>query len=160
MCIRDRVIGIQWQNNFAAFESFPDSHQTDLYTNIVSRFTERFRINSGLRWNRHSSYKNHFTYSFNPSLTLTKKKQIEIKLLGAMSSAFIAPSLYQLFDPYSGNKDLLPEENQSFEIGSSLNSSKFNGSLLYFGRLENSALIYDLVSYLSLIHISEPTRPY
>ena len=64
-----------------------------------------------------------------------------------MSSAFIAPSLYQLFDPYSGNKDLLPEENQSFEIGSALSSSKVSGSLLYFGRLENSALIYDLVSY-------------
>ena len=141
------VIGIQWQNNFAAFESFPDSHQIDLYTNIVLRFTERFRINSGLRWNRHSAYKNHFTYSFNPSLTLTKKKQIEIKLLGALSSAFIAPSLYQLFDPYSGNLDLLPEENQSFEIGSALSSSRLSGSLLYFGRIENSALIYDLVSF-------------
>lgn len=141
------VIGLQWQNNFAAFESSPNSHQTDLYANIVSRFTERFRINSGLRWNRHSTYKNHFTYSFNPSLTLTKKEQTEIKLLGAMSSAFIAPSLYQLFDSYSGNKDLLPEENQSFEIGSALSSSRVSGSLLYFGRLENSALLYDLVSY-------------
>ncbi|MGA1030397.1 MAG: TonB-dependent receptor plug domain-containing protein [Flavobacteriaceae bacterium] len=141
------VMGLQWQQNYAAFDAFPTSQQTDFYANVVSQFSTAFRINSGLRWNRHSTYNNHFTYSFNPSLLVVQKNELQLKFMGAASSAFIAPSLYQLFDPYAGNIDLTPEENQSFEVGLSLDAPKFSGGLLYFGRLENAALVYDMLTY-------------
>lgn len=141
------VVGLQWQKNYAAFDAFPNSQQTDLYTNMVSQFSAIFRINSGIRWNHHSTYKNHFTYSINPSVLLIQKKDTELKVMGSASNAFIAPSLYQLFDPYSGNIDLVPEKNQSFEFGTALESNKISGGLLFFGRQENEALRYDLVSY-------------
>jgi vitamin B12 transporter len=141
------VVGLQWQKNFAVFDAFPNSQQTDIYANVVSQFSDTFRINSGVRWNQHSTYKNHFTYNFNPSVLLVDKKDVQLKLIATASSAFIAPSLYQLFDPYSGNIDLMPETNQSFEFGTVLSGNKTSGGILFFGRQESDALRYDLVSF-------------
>jgi len=140
------VVGLQWQKNYAAFDHFLNSQQTDLYANVVSQFSEAFRINTGMRYNHHSTYKNNFTYSFNPSYLLIQKQEVSLKLMGAASSAFIAPSLYQLFDPYSGNMNLKPEKNQSYEMGTAIESTKISGGLLYFGRREKEALQYDYVT--------------
>ena len=64
-----------------------------------------------------------------------------------MSSSFIAPSLYQLYDVYSGNIDLAPERNRSFELGADYHTSKIDVTLAYFNRFENPSLIYDLATY-------------
>lgn len=39
------------------------------------------------------------------------------KLLASASTAFLAPSLYQLYDPYVGNPDLNAEQATSYELG-------------------------------------------
>ena len=51
--------------------------------------------------------------------------------------------MYQLYDPYSGNKDLLPEESISKEIGIEINNEKRNLSLVFFEREENPKIIYE-----------------
>jgi vitamin B12 transporter len=78
---------------------------------------------------------------------LVQNDKQSLKFLGALSSAFIAPSLYQLYDPYSGNEDLEPEENTSFETGLEYVISDWNMSATYFYRNENPSLIYDLSTY-------------
>ncbi len=74
-------------------------------------------LNTGVRLNNHSEYGSHFVYSINPSF----KKDLEfgyVKGLASFSTAYITPSLYQLFEPTYGNAELQPEENKTFEVGS------------------------------------------
>ena len=67
--------------------------------------------------------------------------------MGSISSAFIAPSLFQLYDTFSGNADLLPEETLSYELGAEWAKEKGNGSLVFFKRKEDPKIIYDMNTY-------------
>jgi vitamin B12 transporter len=93
-------------------------------------------VNAGLRLNNHSEYGNHLVYSLNPSF----KKKFEfgyIKGMASYSTAFITPSLYQLFEPSYGNINLKPEENRTVEAGAELHiKNKATLSVVYFNRLE------------------------
>ena len=52
-----------------------------------------------LRINNHQTYGNFFTYSLNPSYNIDFKESENLKIFETINSAFIAPSLYQLYDP-------------------------------------------------------------
>ena len=58
------------------------------------------------------------------------------KILSSYSTAYIAPSLDQLFGPWGSNIDLDPEDSATFEGGLNYNFSKskssFDFSLVYF----------------------------
>ncbi|MDG1911666.1 MAG: TonB-dependent receptor [Flavobacteriaceae bacterium] len=141
------VVGALFQNNYAIYEGSQPTSQTDAFANVVAVFSNRSRINFGGRLNNHSTYGSNFTYSINPSYQLLKNSTNSFKILAALSTAYIAPSLYQLYDPYSGNSQLEPEENQSLEFGFVFNSSNWELSSTYFQRIENPSLIYDLSTY-------------
>ena len=141
------VVGTLYQEQQADYQGGQTLDQTDFFGNVVAVFSDRFRVNLGGRLNSHSSYGTHFTYSLNPSFQLIQSEDQSLKILTALSTAFIAPSLYQLYDPYSGNEELEPEENTSFEFGFELIESKWNLTSTYFYRNENPSLIYDLSSY-------------
>ena len=136
-----------FQNNYATYEGSQPTSQTDTFANVVAVLYDRSRINLGGRLNSHSTYGSNFTYSINPSYQLIKTSTNSFKILAALSTAYIAPSLYQLYDPYSGNSELEPEENQSLEFGFVFNSSNWEFSSTYFQRIENPSLIYDLSTY-------------
>ena len=70
--------------------------------------------NAGARLNNHSAYGNNFVYNFNPSFNF--KTSFPLKVLASYSTAFVTPSLYQLYSEY-GNSDLTPEKNVTFEAG-------------------------------------------
>ena len=141
------IIGALYQNNYADYDGGQMTSQSDFYGNVVTVFSDQFRINAGVRFNSHDTYGNHFTYSINPSYQIIKSQKSSLKGLISLSTAFIAPSLYQLYDVYSGNIDLKPEENKSFESGFVLNIDNLELAGTYFQREENPSLIYDLSSY-------------
>ena len=141
------VVGTLIQKNYADYEQGQQTTQSDFFGNIVTKFSDQFRVNFGGRWNTHSNYGSHFTYSLNPSVHIFDKDTGSLKFQAAYSTAFIAPSLYQLFDPYSGNIDLKPEENSSFETGLVYKLNKWELSGTYFNRIESPSLIYDLATY-------------
>lgn len=141
------VVGTLIQNNYADYEGGQQINQADFFGNVVTNITRNFRFNFGGRLNNHSSYGSHFTYSLNPSLQLIEKDKNSLKFISSFSTAFISPSLFQLFDPYSGNPDLEPEENSTFETGFSFKFYDWNLNTTYFNRLETPSLIYDLTSY-------------
>jgi vitamin B12 transporter len=141
------VIGALFQHNFIHNVSYQNSTQKDIFANVVVVPNSRFRLNLGGRLNGHSTYGNNLTYSINPSYTFVKTKKLSVKILTALSSAFIAPSLYQLYDTYSGNENLKPEENQSLEMGFVINYAGWDWSANYFQRNETPSLLYDLSSY-------------
>ena len=70
-------------------------------------------INAGARLNIHSVYGNQVVYNVNPSYDF---KALPLKVLASYSTAFVTPSLYQLYSPY-GNADLTPEKNSTIETG-------------------------------------------
>ena len=141
------VIGALFQHNFIHNISNQNSTQKDIFANVVVVPNSRFRLNLGGRLNGHSTYGNNLTYSINPSYTFVKTKKLSVKILTALSSAFIAPSLYQLYDIYSGNENLKPEENQSLEMGFVINYAGWDWSANYFQRNETPSLLYNLSSY-------------
>jgi vitamin B12 transporter len=64
--------------------------------------------------NNHSAYGNNFVYNFNPSYSF--KTSFPLKLVASYSTAYITPSLYQLFSEF-GNANLTPEKNATAEAG-------------------------------------------
>lgn len=110
----------------------------DPYINAVYVSDFGLSVNAGIRLNNHSEYGSHFVYSINPSF----KKSTNfgyIKGLASYSTAFITPSLFQLFEPSFGNADLEPEENRTIEFGSEIYfKDKATISIVYFNRREEN----------------------
>jgi len=85
-----------------------DPYITGVYTSDFG-----LNLNAGARFNIHSEYGNQLVYNVNPSYDF---KGFPLKVLASYSTAFVTPSLYQLYSPY-GNVDLTPEENATTEAG-------------------------------------------
>lgn len=86
----------------------------DGYTTFVYNLDFGLNINTGIRLNNHSAYGNNFVANFNPSFNF--KTSFPLKLVASYSTAYITPSLYQLYSEY-GNADLTPEKNTTLEAG-------------------------------------------
>lgn len=92
-----------------------DSAKTSLYsvyTSGVWSLNNGWNVEGGIRYNHHSRYGNNLTYTFNPFYVKGNWKYFV-----NISSAFKAPTLYQLYDGYSGYPGLEPERSQSYEAG-------------------------------------------
>lgn len=85
----------------------------DPYATLVYNSDFGFNLNVGSRFNTHSEYGNQVVYNFNPSFSFDN---FPFKVMASYSTAFITPSLYQLYGPY-GNLELTPEENATAEFG-------------------------------------------
>lgn len=138
------VVGGQFQfhemNSKSKYESIPNTtakfSTIDPYATIVYNSKLGFNINTGARYNMHNVYGNHLVYNFNPSYVF---KKVPLKLLASYSTAYITPSLYQLYSPY-GNLDLTPEENSTLEAGfeTDLGSKKLLINAVAFQREETN----------------------
>jgi vitamin B12 transporter len=117
----------------------------DPYANVVYISDFGLNINTGVRLNHHSVYGNHVVYSVNPSF-IKDFNFGYLKGMASYSTAYITPSLYQLFEPIFGNPDLKPEENTTIEIGAEVNvKDRATLSLVYFNRKE-----HNLIDFLDL----------
>jgi vitamin B12 transporter len=85
----------------------------DPYLTAVYNSDFGLNLNVGGRLNMHSVYNSNFVFNVNPSYSFS---EIPLKLLASYSTAYITPSLYQLYSPY-GNLDLTPEESSTVEAG-------------------------------------------
>ncbi len=74
---------------------------------------ERLVATAGVRWDDHSA----FGSAVSPRVTAAWRVLPSLKLRAAAGSAFRAPSLGELYYPYSGNPDLQPERSTSWELG-------------------------------------------
>ena len=147
------VVGLN--GNFSSFNSFSipfgetDFNQDvdedtakfniiDPYVNAVYVSDFGLTVNAGARLNIHSVYDTHLVYNVNPSYAFDFANNT-LKVLGSYSTAYITPSLFQLYDPLYGNEDLTPEENRTIEGGLEFSSEEdFRVSVLYFNREEEN----------------------
>ncbi|RZS93498.1 TonB-dependent receptor plug domain-containing protein [Aquimarina brevivitae] len=110
----------------------------DPYANLVYTSDFGFNINVGARLNIHSEYDNQLVYSINPSYSYTFDNSY-IKGLFSYSTAYITPSLFQLYSPNFGNTDLEPEENSTIESGIEFSrNNNLRLSVVYFSRKEKN----------------------
>lgn len=125
-------------------EGLANYNTLDPYFTAVYNALSGFNINAGARLNNHSEYGNHWVYSVNPSFNFSK----EFRVISSFSTAFIAPSTYQLFSEY-GNLDLKPEEDKSMEFGFiySLKNKVEINSVFFYREEENAIILPDWVTY-------------
>ncbi len=74
---------------------------------------DNFYLTASVRWDDFGD----FGDSFNPRLAAAMMLSPTSKLTFSYSTGFRIPSLNELYYPYYGNPDLLPEESKGFEVG-------------------------------------------
>lgn len=110
----------------------------DPYLNLVYITDFGLNLNAGARVNIHSGYDTNVVYHMNPSYNIDFGSNT-IKILGSYSTAYITPSLFQLYDPLYGNTELMPEDNRTIEGGVEFSRGKnFRVSAVYFNRNEEN----------------------
>ena len=73
-----------------------------------------FSTNLGLRYDDHKEFGSKTTWRVAPSYTFN---QTGTRIRATLGTGFKAPSLYQLYDSYSGNPNLRPEKSMGYDIG-------------------------------------------
>lgn len=112
------------------------------YFNFRIKNLYGFYLSAGTRVNYHSNYGENFSVSFNPSYVYEINENSYIKIMSSWSTAYLVPSLYQLFSAY-GNQNLQPEYSETQEVGIEFHASDhFKISSSYFKRLEKDAIIF------------------
>jgi vitamin B12 transporter len=114
----------------------------DPYASLVYNSDYGLNVNLGGRLNHHSNYGSHFVYDANLSYNFNIDT-FNLKALTSYSTAFIAPSTYQLFSGSYGNLDLNPESSGTFEFGIEISDNKFiQLDAVYFNRSVDDAIIF------------------
>jgi vitamin B12 transporter len=146
------ITGINYQEHsnqtetpFATIDkNIANFNTVDPYASVVYISDFGLSANLGGRLNMHNVYGNHLVYDGNLAYALLKNEDVSVKLLSSYSTAFIAPSLYQLYDGFAGNIDLKPESNKTFEAGFDVSYQDWvQFDAVYFNRKEEDAIIYD-----------------
>jgi len=86
---------------------------TALYTSLLIHLPVGLHLEAGARYNQHSRFGHHTTFTLNPSYVWNRRWQAFVNF----SSAFKAPSLYQLYDASVGTRSLQPETSLTTEAG-------------------------------------------
>ena len=151
------ILGTQFQFmdmlEESAYESITNTQANfnvfDPYATLVYYSNFGLNINAGARINNHNVYGNYTTFNFNPSFNF---KTMPLKLISSYSTAYITPSLYQMYSPY-GNLTLKPEENTTIEAGFETNlfQNKITFNAVGFYREEENSYDFftDEVTYES-----------
>ncbi|TKK69825.1 TonB-dependent receptor [Ilyomonas limi] len=127
-------------------DTFPSSsiNQKSVYASVIFKgIDDRLNIELGGRINKHSIYGTNKTYTFNPSFSITDW----FRIFGSISTGYKAPGIYQLFDQFSGNKNLQPETSKNYEAGVALQKEKINARAVFFNRDINNGIDYNYVTY-------------
>ena len=120
----------------------------DPYASFVYISEQGLSLNLGGRYNIHNVYGNEFVYDGNAAYNFRINNDNSIKVFASYSTAFIAPSLYQLYDGFSGNINLNPESNKTIEAGFEYRFKDwFSMDAVYFKRTESDAIVYDNLTY-------------
>ncbi len=116
----------------------------DPYVNVVYLSGFGLNLNTGVRLNIHSEYGSHLVYNLNPSYVFDMESGY-LKALASYSTAFITPSLFQLYDTSFGNTELSPEESSTWESGMEYKAGNLRLSAVYFKRFTNNFVDFVVV---------------
>jgi vitamin B12 transporter len=137
------ITGVNYNLERTEFEDYRQFVFVDPYASLVFLGARGLQMNVGGRLNNHSEYGSKFVYTINPSYTLLNKKGY-LKFLGSFATAYVTPSLTQLFGQFGANPALKPESNRTIEAGTEYAiADKLRTSALYFDREEKDFVFFD-----------------
>jgi vitamin B12 transporter len=142
------LVGINLIEDRALLENTEEFTLIDPYLNLVWTDPSGLNINAGLRLNMHSTYGSKGVYQVNPSYAYRFKKGY-LKVMGTVATAYITPSLSQLYGAFGANPDLEPEDNRTLEAGGELGlDSGMRFSLVHFSRREENTVQFNNVDFI------------
>jgi vitamin B12 transporter len=113
-------------------------------SSLVYNSKKGLNVEFGGRLNLHSRYGENATFTFNPSYVLQQKWKFAYNL----SSAFKAPTLYQLYDGIAGVPTLKPETSITSEFSVEFIGSKhITAQATVFQRKIKNGIDYDYSTY-------------
>ncbi len=119
-------------------------HQSSFYSSVfLSTGDKKLNVEIGGRLNKHSRYGRNSTYTFNPSYSFSKK----FRVFGSIASGFKAPSIFQVFDVFSGNEDLKAEKSTNYEIGVQQLHALLSSRAVFFHRDIKNGIDYNYNSF-------------
>lgn len=125
-------------------------HFYDPYISFNYNSNFGFNLNAGARLNIHNEYGNNTVFNINPSYNFNIDENI-VKLFASYSTAFVTPTLSEIFTKLPTIDELLPEEDVTIEGGFEINLAKniyFNAT--YFYREETNKIGYDPATYQTI----------
>jgi vitamin B12 transporter len=104
---------------------------TGVWSQVDIKPVEGLTLTAGLRHDEHSAFGGHTTYRLTGSYRLLGTAT---RLHGSFGTGFRSPSLFELYDVYTGNPNLKPEESRSFDAGieQKFLDGRMIGDLTYF----------------------------
>ena len=128
----------------------------DPYMSLNYYSDSGFNLNVGARLNMHNEYGNNMVYNINPSFNFKIFKDSNLKLLASYSTAFVAPTLQEIFNKLPSIDKLNPEYDITMEGGFEMYiSPKFFFNTVYFYREETDKIGFDYVSYQTINDIGK-----
>lgn len=108
------------------------------YGNYIFDVTDDLTLTAGIRHDDHETFGGHTTWRSTASYRIP---ETGTRFHGSYGTAFRAPSLYQLYDGFSGNADLKPEKSRGYDIGveqSFLDDRVTVGTTFFTNRTKNA----------------------
>ena len=84
-----------------------------IYLQDEWKFAKKWDLNTGLRYDKHSTAGSAFTPRFNLGYEADKKNNVYL----SYSKFFVAPTAFQYYDTTYGNRNLKPEKGYTWELG-------------------------------------------
>lgn len=142
------LAGLNFINDRAVLERDEEFTIVDPYLNLVWTGAGGLNLNGGLRVNIHSTYGTRGVYHLNPSYAYKFNKGY-LKVMGSWATAYVTPSLAQLYGAFGANPDLEAENNRTLETGLELNlDNGFRISGLFFDRREENTVLFDNADFI------------
>lgn len=129
-------------------------HFYDPYFSVNYFSDAGFTFNAGTRLNVHSEYGNNMVFNVNPAYNFSLLKTINAKLFTSYSTAFVTPTLSEIFTKLPSITELLPEENTTIETGFELVfSPKISLNSTFFYREETNKIGYDPTTFQTINNV-------
>lgn len=124
-----------------------------MYSSLLLDTKEGFATDIGIRYNQHSQYGTNYTFTFNPSYQVNTNTRV----FGNVATAFKTPSLFQLYDQFSGSTTLAPEKSTTIEAGIAYKTGNFSNRVVVFHRTIRDGIDYDYVRFRYFNFVKQTT---
>ena len=144
----------QYQDMYqkTAFSSIEEGsakqHFYDPYIAINVNCETGFNLNVGGRLNIHNEYGSQIVYNINPSFNFTISEVSNLKLLASYNTAFVTPTLQEIFNKLPSIDELNPEKDVMIEGGFEWSlSNQLSLNAVYFYREETDKIGFDFTTF-------------
>jgi len=126
-------------------------HFFDPYVSLNYFSDFGFTFSAGSRLNIHSEYGENVVFNINPAYNFNLTKISKAKVFTSYSTAFVTPTLSEIFTKLPSIDELLPEEDITIETGFELIfSPKFSVNSTFFYREETNKIGYDSTTFQTI----------